>query len=64
MRTLAIMASIIVGFGLGLFGGVLVEMAAGRQDLSGKAAIFGAVALPILVDRLIPRPRPPIDPVR
>jgi hypothetical protein len=64
MRTLAILASVIVGFGLGLLGGVLIEVATDSQDLGGKAAIFGAVALPILVDRLIPRPRPPIDPVR
>jgi len=57
MRTLAIVAGIIIGGALGMLAGVFVQMAAGTDSgTPGMIGFFiGAFGLPMLVARLVPR---------
>jgi len=55
MRTIAVLASIIVGAVLGALVGLLVDLATGIGGIGVIGMLVGAVALPILVARLVPR---------
>lgn len=57
MRTIAILAAIVVGGFLGASVGAIVEMAAGIEagTIGAIGIVVGAVGLPILVARVVPR---------
>ena len=57
MRTMAILAGIIIGGALGLVAGVIVQMVAGTDSgMPGAIGFFvGAIGLPMVLARLVPR---------
>jgi ABC-type cobalamin transport system permease subunit len=57
MRTLAILAGIIIGAAFGMLAGVIVQMAAGTDSgIPGLVGFsVGAFSLPMLIARLVPR---------
>jgi len=62
MRTIAVLASIIIGAAVGLVAGTLLDMAVNTEPktipegtVGAITLVAGAVALPIWVARLVPR---------
>ena len=62
MRTIAVLAAIIIGAAIGLAAGTLLDMAINTEPktipegtIGAISLVVGAVALPLLVARLVPR---------
>jgi hypothetical protein len=57
MRTLAILAGVIIGGAFGMLAGVIVQMVAGTDSgIPGAVGFFvGAIGLSMLLARLVPR---------